>query len=124
MLQEGSAEKMTNSAARRIWKIRTFKAYPEAHNHLLIGEVLQVGDAYARLRCRTFHFGRNPASLRDIKEGQLMVRVIPWGRVEIVNELPASFDYAQASLKTDRGGEIVLEDEQFACTLITTYEKR
>jgi hypothetical protein len=37
---------MNETNERKVWKIRTIKNYPEAHNHLLAGEVLEITDSY------------------------------------------------------------------------------
>ena len=68
MLQEG-LDDMIEQEGGRIWKVRTVKDYPEAHNHLFIGQVLQVTESYVRLDCRTYHFGRVVNSVKDIKVG-------------------------------------------------------
>ena len=44
---------MPKEIERKIWKIRTVKAYPEAHNHIIIGHVLERTDSYVRLDCKT-----------------------------------------------------------------------
>ena len=47
MSQGGLVDIMTQTSVKKIWKIRTIKNYPEAHNHLCVGEVLNIGDSYA-----------------------------------------------------------------------------
>ena len=43
---------MTESNKNKIWKIRTIKNYPDAHNHLLVGKVLEITDSYVCIHCR------------------------------------------------------------------------
>jgi hypothetical protein len=103
------------SRPSHVWKIRTIKNYPEAHNHLLVGKVLNVTDSYVRLHCRTYHFGRIVNGPKDIIVGAVMVRVVPWSRVEIINELPADFDYVRSTLVADKPGEVLFRDSRHSC---------
>ncbi|MDH7600121.1 MAG: hypothetical protein QHH07_10885 [Sedimentisphaerales bacterium] len=93
-----------------IWKVRTIKNYPEAHNHILVGRVLQITDSYIRLHCRTYHYGRIVTRPEDIKIGSVMVRVVPWSRVEIINELPPTFDYVRSTLLATGEGQVLFTD--------------
>jgi hypothetical protein len=107
-----------------IWKVRTIKNYPEAHNHLLVGKVLEITDTYVRLHCRSYHYGRAVNSAKDIQKGSVMVRVIPWSRIEIVNELPSSFNYVRGDIVADNEGQVLFRDNQHSCPLVTTFERR
>ena len=93
-----------------IWKIRTIKNYPEAHNHLLVGRVLETTESYVRLHCRTYHYGRMVNRPEDIKIGALGVRLVPWSRVEIINELPVTFDYVKSTLIALDEGQVFFSD--------------
>jgi hypothetical protein len=99
----------------KIWKVRTIKNYRDAHNHILVGKVLEITDSYVRLHCRSYHFGRILNQPRDVIVGAVMVRVVPWSRIEIINELPSGFDYIRSSLIADKEGEVLFSDKQ------TTY---
>ena len=101
----------------KIWKIRTIKNYPEAHNHILVGKVLDITDSYVRLHCRTFHFGPSLDSPQDVIVGAVMVRVIPWSRIEIINELPADFDYVKSTVISDKPGQVLFRDKQYLCPI-------
>jgi len=90
----------------KIWKIRTIKNYPEAHNHIIVGRVLEITDSYVKLHCKTYHFGAVLNSPKDIQIGSVMERIIPWVRIEIINEMPTTFDYIRSSLIADREGEV------------------
>jgi hypothetical protein len=98
----------------RIWKIRTIKNYPEAHNHILVGKVLEITDSYVRMHCRTYHFGPILNGPEDVLIGTVMVRVVPWSRIEIINELPANYDYVKSTLIADKAGQVLFKDAQYA----------
>jgi hypothetical protein len=107
----GAAEEGTRSAAGpTIWKIRTIKNYPDAHNHLLLGRVLKITESYIRLHCRSYHYGRLVSKADDIKIGGLQVRVVPWSRVEIINELPPTYDYVKSALIATDEGQVLFSD--------------
>jgi len=100
------------------------KAYHEAHNHLLVGEVVSKDCVFIEMHCRSFHFGRSVNSLKDIRAGELGTRMVPWSQVEIINVLPAAFDSASAKLESDHCGNIFLADGSYACPLVTSREPR
>lgn len=109
---------------RLIWKIRTVKGYPEAHNHQLVGEVLEQTPMWVRLRSRTFHFGHMVSTLNDIKAGPLMTRIIPWNRVEVIHELNEAFDFADAKLVMgESGNDVTLEDGTYSCRIFTSHHR-
>ena len=117
---------MNERDENKIWKIRTIKNYPEAHNHLLVGKVLDITESYVRIHCRTYHFGRIINRPEDVQIGDLMNRVVPWSRIEIINELPPTFDYIRNTLIADKEGEVIFKDVQHACPVGsgTKYEVR
>jgi len=102
-----------------IWKIRAVKSYPEAHNHLLVGEVRRSDDVAVELHCRTYHFGRAVNKIGDIRVSSPDVRIIPWNRIEIVRVLEEHFDYANAKLESDNEGNIRLCDGRHECSIIS-----
>ena len=104
----------------KIWKIRTIKNYLEAHNHIIVGRVMEITDSYVRLHCKTYHFGTVLNSPKDVIIGSVMERIIPWGRIEIINELPPTFDYVRSSLIADREGEVLFKDKQYLYPFATT----
>ena len=101
---------MKQTGEATIWKIRTIKNYPEAHNHLLVGKVLQITESYIRLHGRSYHYGRVVSKPDDIKIGGLQVRVVPWSRVEIINELPPTYDYVRSALIATDEGQVLFTD--------------
>jgi hypothetical protein len=123
MLQ-GDLDKMTEQEDKSIWKVRTVKNYLEAHNHLFIGRVLQLTQSYVRLDCRTYHFGKTINSVKDIRAGMKCIRILPWNRIELINELPSSFDYSKAELVSNKEGKIALSDGKTECILSSSYDNR
>lgn len=115
---------MTEQKDKRIWKVRTVKNYPEARNHLFIGQVLQLTQSYVRLDCRTYHFGKTINSIKDVRAGMKGIRILPWNSIELINELPSSFDYSKADLVSDEDGKIALSDGKTHCILSSSYDNR
>ena len=115
---------MAEQDENKIWKVRTIKNYADAHNHIIVGKVLEITDSYVRMHCRTYHFGRTVNSPKDIQIGNVMVRVVPWSRIEIINELPQSFNYVKGDLISDKEGQVLFRDEQQACPLVSYSERR
>ena len=115
---------MAAQEEKKIWKVRTAKNYPEAHNHLFIGQVLELTLSYIRLDCWTYHFGRSINSLKEIRAGARGIRILPWSRIEMINELPSSFDYSKADLITTEDGKIALSDGKTNCVLSSSYDNR
>ena len=117
MSQVDSANPTPPTGEPRIWKIRAIKNYPEAHNHILVGKVLDITDSYVRLHCRTYHFGPVLNSPEDVLVGAVTTRVIPWSRIEIINELPANFDYVRSTVISDKPGQVLFRDKQYMCPI-------
>jgi len=115
---------MSEPKEKQIWKVRTVKNYPEAHNHLFIGQVLQLTPSYVRLDCRTYHFGKGINHVRDIRVGTKGIRILPWSRIELINELPSAFNYAIADLVSNKDGKIALSDGRTDCILSSSYDNR
>jgi len=117
MLQAGSANPASHAGELKIWKVRAIKNYPEAHNHILVGRVLEVTESYVRLHCRSYHFGPVLNSPEDVLIGDVMVRVIPWSRIEVINELPQSFDYIHSTVISDKPGQVLFKDREHFCSI-------
>ena len=107
-----------------IWKIRAVKSYPEAHNHLLIGRVVDRDAMCVTLHCRSFHFGRNVQGPRDVVVGGISRRLIPWGRIEIINELPEGFDYQTGKLTGDGEGQVLFGNDRTTCPIADRRDRR
>ncbi|MFP4105583.1 MAG: hypothetical protein ACLFVU_05755 [Phycisphaerae bacterium] len=108
---------------RIIWKIRSVKSYPEAHNHLLVGQVIERDNACIKVFGRSFHFGKLVHRKREVVMGRLATRIIPWSRVEIINELPAGFDFQSARLIEDEQGKVVFSDGENACNIASAQSR-
>jgi hypothetical protein len=117
MLQADSVNRTPPVGEAKIWKIRAIKNYPEAHNHVLVGKVLEITESYVRLHCRTYHFGPVLNSPEDVLVGAVTTRVIPWSRIEIINELPANFDYVKSTVISDKPGQVLFRDKQYMCPI-------
>jgi hypothetical protein len=46
MSQVDSADPKQHTSEAPIWKIRAIKNYSDAHNHILVGRVLEITDSY------------------------------------------------------------------------------
>lgn len=122
MSQVDSADSLSQPGELRVWKVRAIKNYPEAHNHILLGKVLEVTESYVRLHCRSYHFGPILSSPADVLIGDVMVRVIPWSRIEIINELPRNFDYVRSTVISDKPGQVLFRDKQYLCPIGRDFE--
>jgi hypothetical protein len=109
--------------SKKIWKIRTIKNYPEAHNHIFIGEVLNITDSYVRLKCRTYHFRRSVNGPKDIRIGEVGIRIIPWNRIEVINEIEPAFKYREAKLSLE-ANKVILSDGIFSYIVASSYDSR
>jgi hypothetical protein len=123
MLQEDLVN-MSEHKEKKIWKVRTVKNYPEAQNHLLIGQAVEMTESYIRLDCITYHFGKTVTTLKDIRSGSKSIRILPWNRVELINELPGSFNYAHAKLVSLEDGTVALSDGKIECVLSSFYDNK
>ena len=92
----------------RIWKARMRKAYADATNHVVVGEVLEENPMYLRMRCRAFHFKR-PTMNANIVTSEIKVRLFPWAQISYVTELPDSPDWERAVAALNEKGEVVLK---------------
>jgi hypothetical protein len=53
-----------------------------------------------------------------------MIRIIPWARIEIINELSESFDYANTQLLSNKNGTINIKDKQHEYSLVSQVGKK
>jgi len=74
--------------------------------------------------CKTYHFGKMVNSEKDVYTGINMVRIIPWARIEIINELSESFDYVNAQLLGNKDGTISIKDKQHSYSLVSQVGKK
>ena len=77
----------------------TWVKYPfETYNHLAIGEILGANAYYLTLEGKTYHFNDKLPASKDVAspeqqavnfvESKKTIRYLPWGRIEMINELP------------------------------------
>jgi translation initiation factor 1 (eIF-1/SUI1) len=100
-----------------IWKIRTVKDYKEANTHIVVGEILEQTPMWVRIEGRTYHFGKLVNRVEEIREGEFGIRIIPWNRVEIANELDKDFNCKKAVLKDYGKSGVVLTDGDKECLI-------
>jgi len=82
----------------KILKARWTKLYATAHNHVAVGIVLEETPQYLVMMCKTYHYskmlgGKNGVLasgeyVGGIREGEKGVRIIPWDKIEVINQLP------------------------------------
>lgn len=106
-----------------IWKIRTVKDYKDAKTHLIVGEVITETRTWVRIEGRTYHFGKTVNRLDEIKEGEYSRRIIPWSRIEMVNELLPDFNCSKAVLKNNKNYGITLSDGKSECLLYRHFDR-
>lgn len=93
-------------------RVRCRKSYENAHNHILIGKVLEENEAYLVIEGRTFHFKRFvDRDCHQIHCGETAVRVVPWDNVEIVNLLGYNVGL-RAEIGFDERGNLILNDKR------------
>lgn len=104
------------------WKVRHKKGYPEAHNHIYLGEVILENAAYVVMHCRTFHFDKqiDEHGNKRVITGMLRVRRIPWSQIEVIHDLDSNFNYINATMTVDKEGTVVLRDEKNQLDCIIT----
>ena len=96
---------------KKIVKVRMEKEYREAKNHIAVGEVLEENTQYLRMRCETYHFGRD-ISKTGVITGGIKVRCFPWNRIAVVTELPGDIKWESADFKLNEQGKLVLDNHR------------
>ncbi len=92
-------------------RLRCKKQYPEAHTHIIIGQVEAETASYIAVKGRTFHFRRLIDQMRSqIHRGQDMIRIIPWDNIEIIHRLDQPVD-CNADFTFDKHGNLILMDK-------------
>lgn len=108
---------------RIIWKIRVSKSYPDAKNHIIIGEVIEYNDIFIKLKGRTYHYGKSVNRVNDIVAGDIDTRIIPWHKVEIIHEIAAEFNYVSCQMAQIDDYTMVLTDTETTVPFINMSEK-
>lgn len=89
----------------QVLKIRWIKPYADAHNHILVGQVLEDSPAWLKLVGRTIHYKN---SFTTFKQGPVGIRYVPWHRIEVIHELPSQCNWRD-HLVIDDNGNLVLK---------------
>lgn len=87
----------------KIIKVRFVKNYASAHNHVVIGRVVDESDCYLLLECRTLHFGTLVRNRSRIEHGAKALRALPWHRIEVLHVLDDEVDWASDLTIDDDG---------------------
>jgi hypothetical protein len=105
----------TQSNRGKVVKIRWKKEYPNATNHVCIGEVVRETDAYIVVHGVTYHFrkGAPQGFTKGFKVGRSRERVrwIPWSAIALVTELSPDLDWRQSEVEPNEDGRLQLVDE-------------
>ena len=67
-------------------RLRCKKDYSGAHNHVIIGRVVEDNPSYIAVQGCSFHFA-GILNRNGIRQGHNTIRVIPWSNVEIIHWL-------------------------------------
>lgn len=115
----------------KIVKVRWVKQYPTAHNHVAIGSVIAETDNYLVLHCKAYHFGDHAGGKKaklcpgkyvgGIMESAATTRIVPWHRIEIINELSPATDWNRDAF-VDESGLCCLNNDHK--TMITRASER
>jgi hypothetical protein len=99
----------------KIVKVRWRKEYPDATNHVCIGEVKEEAINCLKIYGKTFHFKRSLSSgetpFSNIGVGKSKTRWIPWSAINLVTELPEDIDWENMKFGLDENGTIIVSDE-------------
>ena len=97
----------------KILKVRWVKPYAQAHGHVAIGVVLRETAMYLMMMCKTYHCARTVGGKKGvlvpgeyvggILEGEKSIRIIPWSKVEVANELPDDTDWEAPACIEENG---------------------
>ena len=102
---------MSEYLAGKVIRLRCKKEYPGAHTHIIIGRVEEENGRYLAVKGKTFHFSRIVDGMRNqVRTGIPMIRVIPWGNIEIIHWLGEKTDW-NADFEFDANGNLVLCDK-------------
>ena len=98
---------------KRIWKVRIKKTYPEATNHVVVGEVLEITPIYLEMKCKAFHF-KKPTIASSVLSSLVKTRIFPWHTVSYITVLDSNLDWESAEVSLSQTGDIVITSEENA----------
>ena len=105
---------------KKVWKVRIKKAYADATNHIVVGEVLETTPIYIKLKCRAYHF-KKPMQASSGPGGIFVsdtkVRIFPWQVISYITELPEDFNWEDAVVELTERGEIILKQSEINVTI-------
>ena len=106
---------------KKIWKARIKKAYADATNHIVVGEVLEATPLYIRMKCKAYHF-KKPIQTTDKQPAGIFVsdakvRIFPWQVISYITELPEDFNWEEAVVELTGRGEIILKQNETNITI-------
>ena len=103
------------SPPRRVVKVRWKKDYPDATNHVCIGDVIRETDQYIAVLGVTYHFkkGAPHGYTKGFQVGKSLERVrwIPWNTIALVTELPPQLDWRTIEVVPNEQGRLEVIDE-------------
>ena len=115
-----------NTLVGKVVCVRWVKPYSEAHNHVVVGDVVAESENYISLYCKAYHIAKHRGcpraklipnkSVGGILEGDKRVRHIPWSRIEVISEHPTDTNW-EVHAWVDQDGSCVLENRYL--TIIT-----
>ncbi|NOZ64242.1 MAG: hypothetical protein GXO71_04815 [Caldiserica bacterium] len=97
---------------KKIWKVRIRKVYPEATNHIAVGEVIEENPSYVKMRCRTYHFKKLLTPQSKFVTSQIKVRIFPWETIAYATELPSSLHWEKAEVELMEDGDLLLKGKE------------
>ena len=108
-------EEIPESRRGRVVKIRWKKEYPNATNHVCIGEIVRETNEYIAVLGVTYHFrkGSPQGYSRAFKVGKSLERLrwIPWSAIALVTELSAELDWRTIEVRPNEEGRLEVVDE-------------
>ena len=107
---------------KRIWKIRIEKNYPEATNHIVLGEVIKTNLMYIEIKCKVFHF-KKPTASSSIFTSQIKTRIFPWHTVSYITVLDSSLNWEETKVVLNKTGDIIINVEENNIKIGTTLGK-
>jgi hypothetical protein len=102
---------MKNYLVEKNIRLRCKKNYKEAHNHVIIGRVIEETDNYLAVKGRAFHFKSIAEKSRHLIHcSETLVRIIPWENVEVIHWISAKVNW-DSDIAFDEKGNLILDDK-------------
>ena len=108
-------EETPESRRGRVVKVRWKKEYPNATNHVCVGEIVRETNQYIAVLGVTYHFKRGAPQgyTKGFKVGKSRERVrwIPWSAIALVTEISADLDWRTIDVQPNEVGRLQVVDE-------------